>query len=153
MPHLIQLIMKLWLYALKSGYNTTSAARKWFENYQTNRQHKEVIKGGISSTTTMNFVVPQGYVVRSILFTLPTSPLISILKHFKLIHPPTLYTWHSDIIRPNNSSIHFCHHEGLRGMSTWHENMGDHQQTETGWGQNRTDYFRKEMFCNLSRLL
>lgn len=57
-----------------------SIVLQWFESYLSNRFNIFQIKRKSSSHTKINYEVPQGSVLRSILFTLYMPPLGSIIR-------------------------------------------------------------------------
>ena len=76
---------------MRNDYGLCGKALDWLESYLTDRYQSVRIKDNSSEYTKLNFGVPQGSVLRPLLFSYYTKPIIS--------HSDKLYTKNTSIRR------------------------------------------------------
>ena len=64
-------------------HGVRAIALEWFRNYLTNRRQYVQINGKISNTETVTYGVPQGSVLRPLLFIIYTNDLSQCLTNSK----------------------------------------------------------------------
>ena len=73
-----------------SWFVISGIALDWIQSYLYGRGQTVMIGENPSDSYTIKFGVPQGSVLRPILFTLYTTPLSSIIKKTFISEPPTV---------------------------------------------------------------
>ena len=71
---------------LSDWYGISGQAQIWFSSYLQNRLQSVKIKDTFSDKVTLSYGVPQGSVLRPVLFTLYTTPLSAIISSFDINH-------------------------------------------------------------------
>ena len=71
---------------LGTSFGISGSVHRWIKSYLSNRTNRVKVLENYSSTTVLEFGVPQGSVLGPILFTLYTEPLADIIKLFKFMY-------------------------------------------------------------------
>ena len=97
-------------------YGIRSIANKWFETYLCNRKQYLSINGFKSNTSTLTCGVPQGSVLRPLLFRTYINDLCDAIRFCNVQHFAYIYLLH---INKYLKMLHKLINYGLKNLSDW----------------------------------
>ena len=74
------------LHRLHNVFGFGDTVLSWFQSYLENRTQTVVVHGKHSAPASLHYGVPQGSVLRPILFILYTQPLSNVIQHYPVFH-------------------------------------------------------------------
>ena len=84
---------------LSGWYGISGAALNWVCSYLSNRVQRVKLLDKLGELFKTDYGVPQGSVLRPLLFTPYTTPLSSVIsRHNICILPPSVHWWHTDLL-------------------------------------------------------